>query len=210
MNWEVRHFEASSGSSHRGGQAGHRDFQHRACSGPTPGATASLTLNSDGTISATGPRYPLQLVGFGVDSIFQYPSFDFSSPDATSSGWGTSRRFCDRLDEHDRRDSMTWLIGSPGTFASIAGVLDGPGSAYDAFIFARDPLSGAFTQYAADFTSVPAVPEPETYALLLAGLGAVAMLTRRDLRLGDSAGDSTLAEACWDWTGRGSGSKLPP
>ena len=79
-------------------------------------------------------------------------------------------------------ESMTWLIGSPGTFASIFDVLDGGNSTYDAFIFANDPLTGDFTQYAANFTSVAAVPEPETYALFMAGLGAVAMLTRRRSR----------------------------
>ena len=101
----------------------------------------------------------------------------------TSSGWGTSfGGFATGWTSTLGVESMTWLIGSPGTFAAISNVLDGSGSDYDGFIFARDPLTGAFTQYAANFNPVAAVPEPETYALFLAGLGAIAMLTRRRSR----------------------------
>ncbi len=118
-----------------------------------------------------------------MDSFFQHPSYDFSATDVTSTGWGTSfGNFASGWTRTLGVESMTWLIGSPGTFASVFDVLDGGNSTYDAFIFANDPLTGDFTQYAANFTSVAAVPEPETYALFMAGLGAVAMLTRRRSR----------------------------
>jgi hypothetical protein len=152
--------------------------------GPTPGATASLTLNSDGTIAATATSLStLQLVGFGVDSFFQYPSYDFSATDVTSSGWGTSfGGFATGWTSSFGVESMTWLIGSPGTFASIFDVLNGSGSDFDAFIFARDPVSGEFTEYAANFTSVAAIPEPETYALFLAGMVALALARKRSAK----------------------------
>ena len=152
--------------------------------GPIPGATASLTLNPDGTISATTTSLStLELVGFGVDSFFHHPSYDFSATDVTSSGWGTSfGGFASGWTRTTGVENMTWLIGSPGTFASVFDVLDGSGSAFDAFIFAVNPMNGEFTEYAAHFTSAPAVPEPETYALLLVGMGAVAMVARRRSR----------------------------
>jgi hypothetical protein len=153
-------------------------------SGPTPGATASLTLNADGTIAATATSLStLQLVGFGVDSFFQYSSHDFSASDVTSSGWGTSfGGFATGWTSSFGVESMTWLIGSPGTFASTFDILNGSGSDFDAFIFARDPVSGAFTEYAANFTTVAAIPEPETYALFMAGMVAVAIARKRSAK----------------------------
>ena len=161
-------------------------FEAAVGNGPVPGATASLALNPDGTISAAATSLTtLELVGFGVDSFFQHPSYDFSATDVTSSGWGTSfGGFASGWTRTIGVESMTWLIGSPGTFASVFDILDGSGSAFDAFIFAVNPLNGEFTEYAANFTSAPAVPEPETYALLLAGMGVVAMFTRRRSRQG--------------------------
>lgn len=147
--------------------------------GPTPGATATLKLNADGTISAKATSLStLQLVGFGVDSFFQYPSYDFSSPNAITTGWGTSfGGFASGWTSSSGVAGMTWLIGAPGTFTSFAEALNGEGSAFDAFIFAWDPSTGDFTEYAANFAV--AVPEPETYVLFIAGLGAMALARRR-------------------------------
>ena len=40
-----------------------------------------------------------------------------------------------------------------------------------------DPVVGYFVEY--DIPNVPPVPEPETYAMLLAGLGLIGLMTRR-------------------------------
>lgn len=91
---------------------------------------------------------------------------------------------------------MTWLIGDPGTFGSVFDVLEGHGSPFDAFVFARDSRDGSFTEYAANFTaSTPAIPEPETYALVLAGLGVIGALSHRRRmkpRGGENCGLSNL------------------
>ena len=47
-------------------------------------------------------------------------------------------------------------------------------------VFANSPSTDAFE--VANF-SVTAIPEPETYALMLAGLGAVGFMSRRRRRL---------------------------
>ena len=44
---------------------------------------------------------------------------------------------------------------------------------------AFDTASASFTQYALDGNPIQAVPEPETYALMLAGLGLVGFVARR-------------------------------
>ena len=160
-------------------------FSTKVGNGPVPGATASLKLNPDGTILATlvSLSSDWQLIGFGVDSSTVYESHDFSSPTgvfstvvATSfgdfwTGWGGG--------ETQNNLSMTWLIGTPGTFTSLSQIINGGHSPYDAFAYVLNLAPFGTTEYAANFTLVSAVPEPETQALLMTGLGALAIVARR-------------------------------
>jgi hypothetical protein len=57
---------------------------------------------------------------------------------------------------------MTWLIGWPGTFTSVLDVISGSHSSYDGFVDVLNLQPFGVTQYAANFSSVSAVPEAET------------------------------------------------
>src|SRR6185295_6539797 len=159
-------------------------FSTKIGDAPVPGATASLKLNPDGTILATLVSLSnWQLTGFGVDSSAVYESHDFSAPTGVFStvlstsfgdfwtGWGGG--------ETQNNLSMTWLIGTPGTFTSLSQIINGSHSPYDAFAYVLNLSPFGTTEYAANFTLVAAVPEPETQALLMAGLGALAIVARR-------------------------------
>jgi hypothetical protein len=70
--------------------------------------------------------------------------------------------------------SFTVANASLGDFALLS--TNGNPNAY----FSADVITGRFTgQVGATDAPVPGVPEPETYALMLAGLGVVGMLARR-------------------------------
>ena len=56
---------------------------------------------------------------------------------------------------------------------------NGAGFAFTADLFGPNPTGGSMTFPVGAQAPVPAVPEPETYALLLAGLGVVGFMARR-------------------------------
>jgi hypothetical protein len=61
------------------------------------------------------------------------------------------------------------------SFAGLEGTSASP------FNLAITGLAGAKATYSGDLTVTPSVPEPETYAMLLAGLGAIGFMARRRL-----------------------------
>lgn len=90
--------------------------------------------------------------------------------------------------------SYTFLWGSPDGFNSVTdGTVSYTGSSFSSgtgknaettlFTFADatgfSSLTFSTTGTAFEIAAVPSVPEPETYALLLAGLGAVGFVSRR-------------------------------
>ena len=74
---------------------------------------------------------------------------------------------------------MTQTITGATTSSFLGFVSNGP--LLSATLAASQPVSGFLWPTADNLTlaSVGAVPEPETYALMLAGLGALSLLARR-------------------------------
>jgi len=60
-------------------------------------------------------------------------------------------------------------------FASYVGFQADPGETFDRMVF----ISGANAFEASNFSTTSPIPEPETYALMLAGLGVVGFMARR-------------------------------
>jgi hypothetical protein len=142
---------------------------------PLLGTSSFTNVSGEAVLSMTvGPPPPLD-AGYKLDPAFQTLSFDWcSSPQKAN---------C----HLDATETSTWLVGGAGTTLSdflppvqgeannkpspIFGVIsvtafnnDGPGST---------PSNWVAMQ----------VPEPETYALMLAGLGVVAFLAKRRRKL---------------------------
>ncbi len=118
--------------------------------------------------------------GWGTPFAFQYKD--------SMSGAGTDTSFIDAVFQSNGAGVVTFSQ----SFASPLVLTLKLGQAWSAYYFANGVAAGdlAYTVNLADtrglglshaslFTNVPAVPEPQTYALMLAGLGVMGFLARR-------------------------------
>lgn len=142
-----------------------------------PGGTVTFTLAANGTIAASLTATAGTIVGFGFNSVgSNLPESNFS-PTAPDNGFGW-------MDLYGTQNSgflcgscgttETWTIGNPGDFSSVHQALGGNTSSVDFFLW-----DSQGNQWGANAV---AVPEPETYALMLLGLGAVGAVRRRRSR----------------------------
>lgn len=159
-------------------------FTDRVGHGDIPGAFATLSLSDDGSIFATVTSLTsLKVRGFGFDSDVRYSTHDFSSPDVFDSGWGTSFGIFESGWVHlpgSATQSLSWTIGTLGSFSSVFELFRGNGSAFDAYVNA-EATEHDFTEYAANFSASP-VPEPATLPVLMAGLSLVGLASRSHRR----------------------------
>ena len=150
-----------------------------------PGGTVTLELKPNGTIFATAQTVgALNLLSVGLNSKVDYETYGFSASNVEDTQVGTSFGYFDTAwigigGQMLGNTTLTWSIGAPGTFDSVYDVLGGSRSSYDAFLYVMDIQTSALTEYAANFTAVGSIPEPETYSLMIAGLAAVGLAARR-------------------------------
>lgn len=129
---------------------------------PTVSGGAFLAAGASSGVSAT-----LTFAGSGLD----YISFLWGSPDTynklfvTTTG-GTTTLF----------DASSLGLDSVNHSSAFVQFMGSGGNLITALTFTNQPNTDAFE--AADFSVTP-VPEPQTYALLAAGLGAVVFVSRR-------------------------------
>lgn len=145
------------------------------------GGSVSFSLNGNGTIAASLISFDGGIQGFGFDSPIGYPESGFSVSISNASGWSDmygghySGFSCGSEPGGHCGTSVSWTIGNAGDFSSVWQAISGPYSSYDFFLYTL-PTNGS-NQWAAN--AVAAVPEPETYAMLLAGLGLLGLARRR-------------------------------
>lgn len=140
--------------------------------------TGTFVLALDGTISASVTAFDSSVVGFGVDAPRKYQTSNFSDPAAKSGGWGITvgeAYYTGIICGYGCGTTVNFTIGNPGDFNSITELYDGGGAAYDFFLFNKEG-KGFFGNAVA---ISPEVPEPATWAMMLAGFGMIGFATRR-------------------------------
>jgi hypothetical protein len=159
------------------------DFTIKNGAASASGGQVTFNLNGDGTIAASLSSLDGGIVGFGFDSIaFDLPESNFSFPPTNAFGWadmygGQRSGFaCYGSSGLDNcGTNVTWTIGNAGDFSSVSQALGGGNSTTDFFLYTADQGN----QWGANAVAGAPVPEPETYAMMLAGLGLLGFVARR-------------------------------
>jgi hypothetical protein len=157
--------------------------------------TLTFTLNANGTISgyANSPNgYTFFDVLFNTPTQgfynLSYPEYEFSSPrmqGPAAGGSGLSGSLNDGwVNSSGPLTTASWTIGDPGTFTSVSQLLTPNANGYVLFVSTMPWDGGQYADFVAASGTItgsplPAVPEPETYAMLIAGLSLIGFAARR-------------------------------
>lgn len=121
-----------------------------------------------------------------LNSPVSYISFLWGSPDlynllTVTSSNGTVQTF-DTRGTHAGATNLNFAVSNGSqSFAQYVQFVAAAGTTISSLMFNNIPSDNAFE--VANFSITRAVPEPETYALMLAGLGALGFISRRRKRV---------------------------
>ena len=139
-----------------------------------PGALLTIGTDFIGSFNTTGIQ---SLYNTYASYAFGELTMSFSSPvNAFGFNWGAADTTW-TLTAYDSGSSILGTFALPATGGSNAGEFYGLGGFSSAISYAT--IIGDRTDYVFVDNLITAVPEPETYAMLLAGLGLLGFMARR-------------------------------
>jgi len=131
--------------------------------------TFGFNVGAGATITGIAPGTAYSATGSFAQSGFGTFSYGIACSSPTCQGGNNSST---------PNDQLSFDVNLAGiTGASF--VANNAGFTFTADLFGPNPTGGSMTFPVASTTPVTAVPEPETYALMLAGLGVVGYMARR-------------------------------